>query len=112
MSRERVPDEPEPEARGRWSSFELQASVALASLLTPLNSTVIAVRLPAIREHFEVGVGAMTLLISIYLVAVAVMQPVSGRFGDAFGSVRVMWVGLVLLIIFSVALPSLGTSRC
>ena len=103
MSRERVPDEPEPEARGRWSSFELQASVALASLLTPLNSTVIAVGLPAIREHFEVGVGAMTLLISIYLVAVAVMQPVSGRFGDAFGSVRVMWVGLVLLIIFSVA---------
>ena len=103
MSRERAPDEPEPEAQGRWSSFELQASVALASLLTPLNSTVIAVGLPAIREHFEVGVGAMTLLISIYLVAVAVMQPVSGRFGDAFGSVRVMWVGLVLLIIFSAA---------
>ena len=103
MRPDRAEDEPEFEAGGRWSRFELQASVALASLLTPLNSTMIAVSLPAIRDHFEVGVGAMTLLISIYLVAVAVMQPVSGRFGDAFGSVRVMWVGLVLLIVFSIA---------
>jgi len=84
-----------------WRSIEFQATVALAAMLTPLNSTMLAVGLPAIRSHFDVGVGEMTLLISVYLVAVAAMQPVSGRLGDAFGSIRVMMAGLVLLIAIS-----------
>ena len=84
-----------------WRSLEFQATVALAAMLTPLNSTMLAVGLPAIRSHFDVGVGEMTLLISVYLVAVAAMQPVSGRLGDAFGSIRVMIAGLVLLIAIS-----------
>ncbi len=81
--------------------FQFQATVAVAAMLTPLNSTMLAVGLPAIRSHFDVGVGEMTLLISVYLVAVAAMQPVSGRLGDAFGSIRVMIVGLLLLIVIS-----------
>ena len=75
--------------------------MALATMLTPLNSTMIAVGLPSIRSHFDVGVGEMTLLVSVYLVAVAAMQPVSGRLGDAFGSIRTMMAGLILLIIIS-----------
>ncbi len=78
-------------------------------MLTPLNSTMLAVGLPAIRSHFDVGVGEMALLISVYLVAVAAMQPVSGRLGDAFGSIRVMMIGLVLLIAIS-AISALATS--
>ena len=89
------------ELGGGWRSFEFQATVALAAMLTPLNSTMLAVGLPAIRSHFGVGVGEMTLLISVYLVAVAAMQPVSGRLGDALGSIRVMIAGLVLLIAIS-----------
>lgn len=94
---------------GGWRSIEFQATVALAAMLTPLNSTMIAVGLPSIRSHFDVGVGEMTLLISVYLVAVAAMQPVSGRLGDAFGSIRMMMTGLVLLIAIS-AVSALATS--
>ena len=89
------------ELGGGWRSLEFQATVGLAAMLTPLNSTMLAVGLPAIRSHFGVGVGEMTLLISVYLVAVAAMQPVSGRLGDALGSIRVMIAGLVLLIAIS-----------
>ncbi|MCY3883233.1 MAG: MFS transporter [Chloroflexi bacterium] len=94
---------------GGWRSIEFQATVALAAMLTPLNSTMIAVGLPSIRSHFDVGVGEMTLLISVYLVAVAAMQPVSGRLGDAFGSIRMMMVGLILLIAIS-AVSALATN--
>ncbi len=94
---------------GGWRSIEFQATVALAAMLTPLNSTMLAVGLPAIRSHFDVGVGEMALLISVYLVAVAAMQPVSGRLGDAFGSIRMMMVGLVLLIAIS-AISALATN--
>ena len=94
---------------GGWRSIEFQATIGLAAMLTPLNSTMIAVGLPSIRSHFDVGVGEMTLLISVYLVAVAAMQPVSGRLGDAFGSVRMMLAGLVLLTAIS-AVSALATN--
>ena len=101
--------DPPLELSGGWRSIEFQATVALAAMLTPLNSTMLAVGLPAIRSHFGVGVGEMALLISVYLVAVAAMQPVSGRLGDAYGSIRIMMVGLVLLIAIS-ALSALAWS--
>lgn len=89
--------------RGVEAGFALASATALAALLAPLNSTLIAVGLPAIRSHFGVGVGPITLLISLYLVAVAVTQPVGGRLGDALGHVRVVRVGLVVVTVFSVA---------
>ena len=78
-------------------------------MLTPLNSTMLGVGRPRTGAPLDVGVGEMALLISVYLVAVAAMQPVSGRLGDAFGSIRMMMVGLVLLIAIS-AISALATS--
>ena len=37
---------------------------AIASLLAPLNPTMIAVALPDIRAHFGIGVGALTWLVT------------------------------------------------
>ncbi len=73
------------------------AITASASFLAPLNSTMIAVALPNVRDDFGIGVGPLTLLISVYLVAVAVSQPVSGRLGDSFGHRRMILAGLVVL---------------
>jgi len=64
---------------------------------------MIAVALPAIRSEFHVGVGALTWLVSSYLIAVAVSQPVGGRLGDAVGHLRVVTAGLVVLIVCSTA---------
>ncbi len=75
----------------------------LASLLAPLNSTMIAVALPEIRSQFHVGVGALMVLVSTYLIAVAVSQPVGGRLGDAFGQLTVVRAGLVVFAVSSIA---------
>ena len=105
MRRERAPNGAQPrDGIGGWRGVEFQATVALAALLTPLNSTILAIGLPEIRAYFDTGVGATALLISAYLVAVATMQPVAGRLGDAFGCVRMMAAGLVLLAGISIAL--------
>ncbi len=87
-----------PPAWGR-----LQVAMALASLLAPLNSSMIAVALPAVRSEFHVGVGPLTLLVSSYLIAVAVCQPLGGRLGDAAGHLRVVMVGLVAFVVCSAA---------
>lgn len=83
--------------------FRIQGPLSLASLLAPLNSTMIAVALPAVRSDFHVGVGALTWLVSSYLIAVAISQPLGGRLGDAIGHLRVVMVGLVALLVFSLA---------
>jgi MFS family permease len=80
----------------------MQLPLSLASIFAPLNSTMLAVALPDIRHAFSVGVGAATVLVSSYLVAVAVCQPIGGRIGDAIGHRRTIQLGLVILLAFSV----------
>ena len=76
----------------RAATFHIGAAVAGA--LTPLNSSIIAVALPQVRSDFHVGMAEATLLVSAYLIAVAVAQPVAGRAGDAFGHERMICLGL------------------
>ena len=59
---------------------------------------MLAIALPSIGDEFNVGVGALTLLVSGYLLPVAVIQPISGRLGDAFGTRKVMLFGLLMII--------------
>jgi MFS family permease len=86
---------------GPSAPFRIIAITAAASFLAPLNSSMVAVALPRIKHDFHVGVGPLTLLVSVYLVAVAVAQPVSGRFGDAFGHRRMILAGLAVLFLSS-----------
>ncbi|MEX0782665.1 MAG: MFS transporter [Dehalococcoidia bacterium] len=84
-------------------TLRLQLAVSLASVFGPLNSTMLAVALPRIGDDFGVGVGALALLVSAYLIATAVLQPASGRLGDALGHLRVVQVGLLVLVVTSLA---------
>jgi len=75
----------------RW----LLPAVAIGTTLAPLNSTMIAVALPEIQGAFDVSVTATAWLVTLYLVAMAVGQPIGGRLGDLYGRRRVYLLGLV-----------------
>lgn len=75
---------------GRW----LLPAIALGTTLAPLNSTMIAVALPAIQRSFNVSVTATAWLVTLYLVAMAVGQPIGGRLGDLHGRRPVYLLGL------------------
>ncbi len=64
------------------------AGIALASALVPLNSTMIAVALPNIARDFDISKSHASVLITLYLVAMLVGQPLAGRLGDALGARR------------------------
>lgn len=70
---------------------------------------MIAVALPAIREEFDVGVVAVTWLVTSYLVAVAITQPVGGRLADAIGTLTVLRIGLGGMVVLSVAAAAAPT---
>ncbi len=96
-----------PEAvaeRGRGPGYWLLlATVSLASVLAPLNSTMLAVALPQIRRDFDIGHAEIGWLVAAYLIAMAVAQPLGGRLGDQLGRARVFRAGLTGFLALSVA---------
>ncbi len=83
----------------------LVATVALGSMLAPLNSTMIAVALPRIIAGFHAGVATAAWLVTMYLIAMGTLQPVAGKLGDRLGRRRMILTGMALF-----ALSSLGAA--
>jgi MFS family permease len=73
-----------------------------ASALIPLNSTMIAVALPLIAVDFDITVGRTSLLVTTYLIAMLVGQPVAGRIGDRVGPDRAIRLSLMGFLAASV----------
>ena len=78
------------------------ATVALGAILAPLNSTMIAVALPRIVRELHTSIGSAGWLITSYLLALAVVQPVAGKLGDRHGRRRLMLSGLSVFGLASV----------
>jgi MFS family permease len=77
--------------------------IAAAAGLVPLNSTMIAVALPTIADDFDISTGTASVLVTVYLVAMLVGQPVAGRVADVVGNRRAVLWALVGLIVMSFA---------
>ncbi|HEU0074940.1 MAG TPA: MFS transporter [Dehalococcoidia bacterium] len=81
----------------------LIATVAIANMLTPLNSTILAVALPEIRGAFGVSHAEIAWIVSAYLIAMVVAQPLGGRIGDQLGHARTLRLSMLAFGGFSVA---------
>ncbi len=94
------------------------AGLALAALLAPLNSTIIAVALPSIAGAFDASAATATrVLVTAYLVVTIVAQSPAGKLADLWGTSRVLTLGRTmfglgaLLAAFSPTLFVLGSGR-
>ncbi len=68
--------------------------IGIASALVPLNSTMIAVALRSVAEDFDIEKSQARALITIYLIAMLVGQPIAGRISDAIGAKRTTMISL------------------
>jgi EmrB/QacA subfamily drug resistance transporter len=87
------------------------AAVALTAILAPLNTTMIAVALPSIIEEFDSNLETAGWLVTGYLIALAALQPVTGKLGDRLGRRPLMLIGLVAFAVVSIAAsfaPNIG----
>lgn len=94
------------------------AAIVLGAALIPLNSTMIAVALPAIGETFSVSPGDLTLwLVTSYLLVNIILQSPAGKLGDMVGRRRAFGIGLslfavgVLIATFAPILAAVVASR-
>jgi MFS family permease len=83
----------------------LVGSIALGTLLNPLNSSMIAVALFRLGSAFHVTIVSATWLVSGFYLAGAVGQPLMGRLADLVGPRRIFCLGLVLVGITGLLAP-------
>jgi MFS family permease len=75
----------------------LVGSVAVGTLLNPLNSSMIAVALVSLGAAFHVSLLTATWLVSSFYLAGAAGQPLMGRLADLIGPRRIFCLGLLLV---------------
>jgi MFS family permease len=75
------------------------ASAALSAALTPLNSTMVAVALPALAAQFSSSAGTVTVfVVTGYLIATLVLSMPGGSVADRVGYARALMWGRWLFV--------------
>jgi DHA2 family multidrug resistance protein len=97
-----------PPLRGGKLLF-LTAAIATASFMEILDMTIVNVSVPHISGSLGVSNSEGTWTVSSYMLAAAVMQPLTGWIGRRFGEVRTFVTSILLFMCFS-ALCGLATS--
>jgi MFS transporter, DHA2 family, multidrug resistance protein len=87
----------------------LTAAIALATFMEILDMTIVNVSVPAISGSLGVSTSEGTWAVSSYMLAAAVMQPLSGWIARRFGEVRTFITSICLFMVFS-AICGLATS--
>ena len=87
----------------------LTAAIATASFMEILDMTIVNVSVPAISGSLGVSTSEGTWAVSSYMLAAAVMQPLTGWIARRFGEVRTFITSILLFMVFS-ALCGMATS--
>ena len=96
--------------KARLSPKLVVGAVFVASMfLNIMDATVVNVALPTLSRYFAVPVASVSGVVTAYLVALAVVMPVSGWVGDRFGARSVM-LGAIGLFTAASALCGAATS--
>lgn len=82
--------------------------VAIAAFMQMLDASVMAIALPAMAQDFRMPVVDLGIGVIIYMMAAAIMIPISGWLADRFGARRVF---IVSLLSFTGASILCGLSR-
>lgn len=77
--------------------------IGLGVLLSPLNSSMIAVAVIRIQTVFHLSFATVSWLITVYYLTSAVAQPIMGKVSDLIGPKKVFMGGLVMVAAASVA---------
>jgi MFS transporter, DHA2 family, multidrug resistance protein len=97
-----------PPLRGARLLF-LTVAVATASFMEILDTTIVNVSVPHISGSLGVSNSEGTWTVSSYMLAAAVMQPLTGWIGRRFGEVRTFVISVLLFMLFS-AICGMATS--
>src|SRR5579884_577266 len=88
------------EARTRWLALIL---LCLGSLMIVLDSTIVNVALPSIRQDLGFSQTTLAWVVNAYLLTFGGFLLLGGRLGDLFGHRRLFLAGIALFSASSLA---------
>jgi EmrB/QacA subfamily drug resistance transporter len=94
------------DANRKWWTL---AGACAGLFLLMLDSTVVALALPAIRHDVDASAEGLQWVMNGYLLTIAVLVVTAGRLGDMFGRKRVFLAGMVFFAIGSVVSGAAGS---
>jgi MFS transporter, DHA2 family, multidrug resistance protein len=100
-------DLPQPAVAGEYPPlhggklFFLTVAIATASFMEILDMTIVNVSVPSISGSLGVTPSEGTWAVSSYMLAAAIMQPLSGWIARRFGEVRTFVTSILLFMVFS-----------
>jgi MFS family permease len=83
----------------------LIVAIALGVILNPLNTTMITVALPEIKNEFLLTSKDIAWLIASYFIISAIFLPLIGKLSDYYGRKKIFLFGLLLVGISSFTAP-------
>ncbi len=83
--------------------------VACAIFMEQLDATVLATALPTMARDFHVGAPSMSIAMTVYLLALAILIPASGAVAERFGTKRVFQASIVVFVLGSIACSFAGS---
>ncbi len=93
-------------------SFRALWALMVGLFLIVVDSTVVAVANPVLKDDFDVDYGSVLWATSGYLLAFAALLLIGGRLGDRFGPKQVYLVGLAIFSVSSVWCGLRRRSEC
>src|SRR3990172_8691364 len=88
------------DGRTRWFALIV---LCLGSLMIVLDTTIVNVALPSIREDLGFSQTTLAWVVNAYMLTFGGFLLLSGRLGDLFGNKRVFLVGVVAFTSASIA---------
>jgi MFS family permease len=93
------------DANRKWWTL---AGACAGLFLLMLDSTVVALALPAIRHDVDASAEGLQWVMNGYLLTIAVLVVTAGRLGDMFGRKRVFLLGMAFFAIGSIVSGAAG----
>src|SRR5215469_6390324 len=87
-------------SKARWAAL---AVVCTGSLMNVLDTTIVGVALPAIRQDLGFSQGSLAWVVNAYLLTYGGFLLLGGRLGDLFGHRRVFAAGIGVFTLASLA---------
>jgi DHA2 family multidrug resistance protein len=96
------------DSRYKWKVLGV---VVFGIFMVILDTTVVNVALPTMRDEFHTSFGTAQWIVSLYMLSLGIVTPVAGYLSDRFGMKRMYLAGLALFVIGSIGSglsPSMG----
>src|SRR5262245_11772946 len=99
MASETVAEDPSPQRLVGHSEPRASApgAAAIASLITPLNTSMVPVALEDVRISLDVDTSTSISLVSTFAFASAIAQPLGGLAADRIGPRTVIMAGFLMM---------------